>query len=141
MLTKKIKFDDWDGNPREETWYFNLSEAEITEWELSESGGLSKMIERISETQDIPALIALYKELILKTVGKKDADGRRFRKSEEITREFTETGAYSALYMELATEADAGAKFVNGLISDKLRAAVAENGGLPNNPNHPALKH
>lgn len=141
MLTKKIKFDDWDGNPREETWYFNLSEAEITEWELSESGGLSKMIERISETQDIPALIALYKKLILKTVGKKDADGRRFRKSEEITREFTETGAYSALYMELATEADAGAKFVNGLISDKLRAAVAENGGLPNNPNHLALKH
>ena len=141
MLTKKIKFDDWDGNPREETWYFNLSEAEITEWELSESGGLSKMIERISETQDVPALIALYKELILKTVGKKDADGRRFRKSEEITREFTETGAYSALYMELATEADAGAKFVNGLISDKLRAAVAENGGLPANPNHPALKH
>ena len=141
MLTKKIKFEDWDGNPREETWYFNLSEAEITEWELSESGGLSKMIERISETQDVPALIALYKDLILRTVGKKDADGRRFRKSDEIRQEFMETGAYSALYMELATEADAGAKFVNGLISDKLRAAVAENGGLPNNPNHPALKH
>lgn len=140
MLTKKIKFEDWDGNPREETWYFNLSEAEITEWELSESGGLSKMIERISETQDVPALIALYKDLILRTVGKKDADGRRFRKSDEIRQEFMETGAYSALYMELATEADAGAKFVNGLISDKLRAAVAENGGLPNNPNHPALK-
>ena len=141
MLTKKIKFEDWDGNPREETWYFNLSEAEITEWELSESGGLSKMIERISETQDVPALIALYKDLILRTVGKKDADGRRFRKSDEIRQEFMETGAYSALYMELATEADAGAKFVNGLISDKLRAAVAENGGLPNNPNHPAFKH
>lgn len=141
MLTKKIKFEDWDGNPREETWYFNLSEAEITEWELSESGGLSKMIERISETQDVPALIALYKDLILRTVGKKDADGRRFRKSDEIRQEFMETGAYSALYMELATEADAGAKFVNGLISDKLRAAVAENGGLPANPNHPALKH
>lgn len=140
MLTKKIKFEDWDGNPREETWYFNLSEAEITEWELSESGGLSKMIERISETQDVPALIALYKDLILRTVGKKDADGRRFRKSDEIRQEFMETGAYSALYMELATEADAGAKFVNGLISDKLRAAVAENGGLPANPNHPALK-
>ena len=140
MLTKKIKFEDWDGNPREETWYFNLSEAEITEWELSESGGLSKMIERISETQDVPALIALYKDLILRTVGKKDADGRRFRKSDEIRQEFMETGAYSALYMELATEADAGAKFVNGLISDRLRAAVAENGGLPANPNHPALK-
>lgn len=141
MLTKKIKFDDWDGNPREETWYFALSDAEITEWELSESGGLSAMIDKIKETQDVPALIALYKEVILKTVGKKDADGRRFRKSDEIRQEFQETGAYSALYMELATDAEAGAAFINGLISDKLRAAVAENGGLPTDPNHPALKH
>lgn len=139
MLAKKIAFTDWDGNPREETWYFNLSDAELTEWELSEAGGLSAKIEAISETQDVPALIALYKEVILKTVGKKDADGRRFRKSEEITREFTETGAYTELYMELATKEGAGAAFINGLISDKLRAAVEENGGLNNAPNHPAL--
>lgn len=139
MLAKKIAFTDWDGNPREETWYFNLSDAELTEWELSEAGGLSAKIEAISETQDVPALIALYKEVILKTVGKKDADGRRFRKSEEITREFTETGAYAELYMELATKEGAGAAFINGLISDKLRAAVEENGGLNNAPNHPAL--
>lgn len=140
MLTKKIKFDDWNGNPREETWNFNLSDAELTEWELSESGGLTKFIERISETQDVPKLIELYKTLILKTVGKLDADGRRFRKTDEIRQEFTETGAYSELYMELATKEGAGAAFVNGLISDKLRAAVEENGGLPTNANHPALK-
>lgn len=139
MLTKSIKYTDWDGNPREETWHFNLSEAEITEWELSKSGGLSAMIQKMQETQDVPALIELYKELILKSVGKKDADGRRFRKSEEIKQEFQETGAYSELYMELATNAEAGATFVNGLISEKLRKAVEENGGL--NPNHPALKH
>ena len=139
MLTKEITYTDWDGNERKETWYFNLSDAELTEWELSESGGLTNYITRISETQDVPKLIALYKEVILRTVGKKDADGRRFRKSEDITKEFTETGAYSELYMELATKPDAGAAFINGLISDKLRAAVAENGGL--NANHPALKH
>lgn len=139
MLTKEIEYQDWDGNPRKETWHFNLSDAELTEWELSESGGLTSYIQRIQETQDVPKLIALYKELILKTVGKKDADGRRFRKSEEISREFQETGAYSALYMELATQADAGAKFINGLISDKLREAVNNSNAQPN-ANHPALK-
>lgn len=139
MITKKIKFEDWDGNPREETWCFNLSEAEITEWELSESGGLSAMIEKIKETQDIPALVALYKDIILRTVGKKDADGRRFRKTDEIRQEFMETGAYSVLYMELATNAEAGAAFVNGLVSDKLRASIENNGGIAANPNHPAL--
>lgn len=139
MLEKKIKYDDWDGNPREETWYFNLSDAELTEWELSQSGGLTKMIERISETQDVPKLIELYKEIITKTVGIKDADGRRFRKSEEITREFMETGAYSVLYMELATQEGAGAAFINGLVSDKLREALKDNPQIQST--HPALKH
>lgn len=139
MYTRTFKFQDWDGNQREETWYFALSDAELTEWELSTSGGLTEYIKRIQETQDVPKLIDLYKELILKTVGKKDADGRRFRKSAEIAQEFIEIGAYSELYMELATQADAGAKFINALISDKLRAAVEENGGLQN-ANHPALK-
>lgn len=138
MYTRTFKFDDWNGNPREETWNFHLSDAELTEWELSTSGGLTNYIQQIQETQDVPKLIALYKELIMKTVGKKDADGRRFHKSEELTKEFMETGAYSELYMELATQADAGAKFINALISDKLRAAVEENGGLQN-ANHPAL--
>lgn len=141
MITKKIKFTDWLGVEREETWYFNLSDAELTEWELSESGGLTSFIERISETQDVPKLIALYKEVILKTVGKLDADGRRFRKSEEITREFTETGAYSELYMELATKEGAGAAFVNGLVSDKLKKAMADNPPALPNAQHPALKH
>lgn len=140
MLTKEIAFTDWLGNPRKETWYFNLSDAELTEWELSEAGGLTEKIKRISETQDIPKLIELYKDVIKKTVGKLDADGRRFRKSEEIWQEFQETAAYAELYMELATKEGAGAAFINGLISDKLRAAVEENGGLPTDPNHPALK-
>lgn len=139
MYAKKIKYSDWDGNPREETWWFNLSEAELTEWELSESGGLSSVIERIKETQDVPALVNLYKEVIERSIGIKDADGRRFRKT-GVFEEFKETGAYSELYMELATDAKAGAEFVNGLISDKLRKMVEENGGLPTDPNHPALK-
>lgn len=131
MLTKEIAFTDWDGNPRKETWCFNLSDAELTEWELSKSGGLTNVIKSITETQDVPKLAELYKEVILKTVGKKDADGRRFRKSPEITQEFLETGAYDELYMELITKEGAGASFINALISDKLRAAIGETGGLP----------
>lgn len=138
MLSEKIAYTDWKGNPREETWHFNLSDADLTEWELSKSGGLSAMIDKIKETQDVPKLIALYKEVICKTVGKLDADGRRFHQSEEITKEFMETGAYSALYMKLATEDGAGAKFVNGLISDKLRKTLAEDNSITS---HPADEH
>ena len=37
MLKKTIKYTDYDGNEREEDFYFNLSKAEITEMELSNS--------------------------------------------------------------------------------------------------------
>lgn len=139
MITKKIKFEDWDGNPREETWCFHLTDSDIVDWELSESGGLSKLIEKISETQDVPKLKDLYREVILKSVGKKDADGRRFRRSEEIRQEFLETGAFDTLFMELLTVEGAGAAFVNGLVSDKLREAMKDN--PQPNAQHPALKH
>ena len=141
MLEKKIKYTDYLGNEREETWWFHISDAKLTEWELSKTGGLTKMIERISETQDVPKLIELYKTLILKSVGKLDGDGRRFRQTEDVIQEFTETEAYSELYMELATVEGAGAAFVNGLVSDKLRKRMAEEGTPMVNPKHPALKY
>ena len=32
MLCKKIKYTDYNGNEREEEFYFNLSKAEIMKW-------------------------------------------------------------------------------------------------------------
>ena len=36
-------------------------------------------------------------------------------KKEELTEAFSQTEAYSQLFMELATDADAAAKFINGI--------------------------
>ena len=32
MLVKKIKFIDYDGNEREQDFYFHLSKSEVAEW-------------------------------------------------------------------------------------------------------------
>lgn len=141
MLSKKIKYTDFNDMEREETFFFNLSEAELTDWELSVQGTLTEHIKRINETVDIPQLITLYKELIDRSYGIKDADGRRFRKSPEILQDFKDTNAYSELYMELATNDKAGAEFISGIVSNKLRALMEQ--GVANgtiDPNHPALK-
>lgn len=141
MLTKKITYTDFNNEERTETFYFNLSEAELMDWEFSVSGTLTEHINRISETIDIPKLIVLYKELIDRSYGVKDADGRRFRKSAEILQDFKDTNAYSELYMELATNQESGAEFISGIISDKLRAVMEK--GVPNgeeSPTPPALK-
>ena len=88
--------------------------------EMSISGGLTEMINRIVAAQDAPAIVKIFKELILKAYGEKSADGRRFMKVDEngvpLSINFSQTEAYSQLFMELATDADAASAFVNGIV-------------------------
>ena len=90
--------------------------------EMSTSGGLAQMINKIIETQDSPAIIKIFKDLILKAYGEKSPDGKRFIKSPELSEAFAQTEAYSNLFMELATDADAAAKFVNGITPVEIPA-------------------
>lgn len=116
MLKKTMTYTDYDGNERTEDFYFNLTKAEITEMEMSRDGGLVKMIEKIVAEQDVKRIIEIFKDLILDAYGEKSADGRRFIKNSEIKEAFSQTEAYSDLFMELASNADAAAEFVNGII-------------------------
>ena len=47
MLKKTITYTDYNDNERTEDFYFNLSKAEVTEMELSTTGGLAEMIQRM----------------------------------------------------------------------------------------------
>ena len=120
MLKKTIKYTDYDGNEREEDFYFNLNKAEITEMELSKQGGLSEYIKRIVAAQDAPSLIELFKELICKSYGEKSLDGKRFVKNKELTEAFTQTEAYSELFVELASNAEEATKFINGIMPKNM---------------------
>lgn len=131
MLKKHIKYTDYDGNLREEDFYFNLNKAEIAEMEMSTAGGLDKMINQIISEQDGKRIIELFKELVLKSYGKKSADGKRFIKSDELSEEFSQTEAYSDLFMELATDADAAAAFVNGIVPKMDDIRPKEPAALP----------
>ena len=116
MLKKKITYTDYNGIERTEDHYFNLTKAEIMELELGTAGGFAEMIQRIVDAQDAPSIIKVFKDLILKAYGEKSPDGKRFIKSKEISDAFSQTEAYSQLFMELATDADAAAEFVNGIV-------------------------
>lgn len=120
MLKKTITFTDYDGNERKEDFWFNLSKAEILEMELLTEGGMENLIDKVIASQDIPGLVKIFKELILKSYGEKSADGRRFVKNEQLTTEFTQTEAYSQLFMELASDAEAAAAFINGIIPNDI---------------------
>lgn len=115
MLKKTITFTDYNDVEQTEDFYFNLSKAELTEMELSTKGGLVKMIEEIVEAEDNKEIVAIFKDLIIKSVGVKSRDGRRFVKNDEVRDDFLQTEAYSVLFIELASDAKAAAAFVNGI--------------------------
>ena len=78
MIKKTITYTDYNGVDRTEDFYFNLSKAECIEMEMGTAGGLAEMIERIVAAKDAPAIIRVFKELLLKSYGVKSDDGKRF---------------------------------------------------------------
>jgi hypothetical protein len=121
MLKRTIEWTDYNGVQRKEDFYFHMTQAEITEWELSLEGGLVQHIEKISKTQDGPQLVQLIKDLLLKTYGEKSPDGRRFIKNEELRVNFSQTEPYSLLFMEISSDAKKTTEFVNGILPAELR--------------------
>lgn len=115
MLKKTIKYTDYNGNVREEDFYFNFNRAELTEMEFSQDGTLTSLIERVVKEQDNKEIIKIFKNLVLNAYGIRSDDGRKFIKSDEVRDSFAQTEAYSELFMELATDADAAAAFINGI--------------------------
>lgn len=116
MLKKTIRYVDYNGAERTEDFYFNLTKAELNEMNLSTTGGMEQMLRDIINAQDSPKMVAVFKELILKSYGVKSADGRRFIKSKELSVEFSQTEAYSELFVELLTDENAASSFINGIL-------------------------
>lgn len=130
MYAKKIKYEDFNGMPHEETFMFNLTPAELAELQLSESGGLVESLQRMAETEDTPKMFQQFKRLILKAYGEKSADGKYFIKFDEdghpLSAKFAQSAAYSAFFLDLCTNADAAKEFLLGAIPANLRGSVAD---------------
>lgn len=121
MLKKTIDYVDFDGNKRSEDFYFNLTEAELTMMELSVAGGLRARLEKIVKTQDQPAIVATFKDIIKMSYGVKSDDGRKFVKSDAAYEDFASTQAYSELVMQLCTGGEEASKFVEGILPKRLQ--------------------
>lgn len=124
MLKRTINYEDYDGNPQSRVCHFNLTKAELVELEASVDGGLEQKLREITEAVNVKELIALFKKIILISYGVREGD--RFVKNDEVRDAFTQTPAYSALFMELATDADEAATFMNSVLPKDLTAPAQQ---------------
>jgi len=107
---------DFNGVERTEDFYFNLSKAEIADMELSTTGGIKDMVNKILEAKDQAKLVSLFKDLIRMAYGVKSEDGRNFIKNDKVREDYFSTNAYSDLYMELATNDQFASQFFEAIL-------------------------
>jgi len=124
MLKRDITYEDFNGQQVTETFYFNLSKTELIELEASYEGGLEASIKRIIDSDDVKNLIKEFKRIVLLSYGIRSEDGKRFIKNDQIREEFTQTAAYDALFMELATDENAADRFIKGIIPRDMGQTV-----------------
>ncbi len=130
MLKREITYEDFNGVKTTDVFYFNISKPEIIEMQVAYEEGLSEVLKRIVVEKDNKNLVKIFKDIVLKAYGEKSADGKRFIKSDQLREEFSQTAAYSVLFMELATEDNAAVVFLKGICPQDMGAefdkAVAE---------------
>ena len=126
MLELKKKYMNYNGEEVEDTFYFNLTKAEIIELELStdKASGLEATIKKLQEDLNGKEIMELFKKIIRKSIGKKSVDGKRFIKNDEIADEFMQTEAYSDLVVELCTDANKAAEFFNKIVPQPDKPSI-----------------
>lgn len=127
MFSDTIEYTDFDGNPRKETLYFNISSAEAIDLEMKYPGGYVNKLRRDIDRQDNAEIMQDYKDFIHLSYGIKSDDGRRFIKSPEIYEEFVSTEAYTEFYLKFLGDPDYALKFiVNTFPTDKTGKSKQE---------------
>lgn len=116
MYKRHIKYEDWDGNPVEGDFLFNMSKSELLKLELSTNGGWEAKMKKLLETRDQAEIMRIFDELLLNSYGIRSDDGLRFIKSKEISESFKQTGAYDVLFTELVTNPQEAANFFNHVV-------------------------
>ena len=126
MYKKNITYTDFNGDERTDAFYFNLSDAEILELQVSYGGDMSRIMSNMLEKRDAKGLLGIITDLIKSSYGEKSNDGKRFMKNQEITDSFVTTDAYSKLVLELLNDEKEFEKFMTNVIPSAKREALNE---------------
>lgn len=121
MFSREFEYTGYDGKPKKDTYWFNLSEAELYEIDLSSIRGFTGEMNKLLKEERTKEIVDAFKNIILGAVGVVSADGRKFLKSEEIKEDFYRSKAYSQLFVELVSSGEKVAEFLRGAIPEEIR--------------------
>lgn len=126
MVKETVTFEDFNGVTRTQDYYFNMMESELIELQYSVQGGLASMLEAIIAAKNEPEIVKVFKKILLMSYGRKTPDGLGFEKSEELSRQFACTPAYSKIFTRMCQDENAMAEFINKLIPSDMAKKLDE---------------
>lgn len=127
MFSTTKTYTDYNGVEKTETFWFNLSQRELSKLALGPAGGLENLISEIVSENDTGRAMELFEEIILSSYGKKMPDGRFAKVDSDGHRfadYFKETAVYDDLFMELFLDQDKFIAFINGVVPSNLKDSV-----------------
>lgn len=132
MICKTIKYKNYFGEDRETKEFFHLNTSELTEFLFDiggKQGDYEDAIREIIQADDREYIVKLIKQIILRSYGRKSADGEGFFKEDPLTGEqyyktFMQTAAFEQLYMELYSSEDTLNDFVAGVMPADMQGDV-----------------
>lgn len=120
MLKETITYKDYNGKERTEDFYFNLTKSEIVERAAVSETDYAEKLKTIIKASDGSKIMETFKQFLFDSYGEKSEDGRRFMKSQELSKAFSETEAYNVLFMRLVTDPDYAANFIRGILPEGI---------------------
>lgn len=115
MQKRVIKYTDYDGVPREENHFFNISKPELIRLELEFQAGLEATINSFIANEDKQQIMHFFERLIFTAFGVRTPTGQ-FIKTDEALTIFKNSKAYEALFMELLTDTQKAINFFEAVM-------------------------
>ena len=122
MLKKDITYENLDEEMVTKTFYFRITKSDLIKMDAVFKGGFSGMIEEMIAAEDVEQLIKVIDKFIALAVGERRGD--QFVKNEEITGAFMNTNAYDEFFVELATDENAIANFIKGVMPKEFAGQI-----------------
>lgn len=126
MLKKTMTYDDLDGNPITEDFYFHLNKLEIMKMDLEADGGLEAELKAIVATENAVEAYHRFEKILLSAYGKKSADNKSFIKNQQLTDAFAQSDALATLVFEMLQNPEQAGKFIEQVLPDRIVKAAAE---------------
>lgn len=124
MISKTIKYVDYNGVEKIGTYWFNMSRADLIDLEMKGEEGWFDRIKKLVNEQRMREAYVAIEQFIKDSYGVKTPDGG-FDKDPKHLKAFRDSEAYSIMMWEFVNNPETFADFVNGIVASVKKSVDA----------------